>query len=588
MFSFALRSLLLAGLLLMAAALPAQPPTKGKPPPKAPPAEVEDPNAKPVKPPPQIEDAPKTETAPAEGPGVTPPPDTLVVGVSSLPVLMSPQFARTDSERFALDLIFEGLLRFGVDGAGGRVYEPALAEDLPALVTLGRSFTLTNANWADPEQPNVHPAVTAADVVRTVEKLQRLKGRPGAEIADWIADVTSEADRKCRIMLTRGHIDPLSLMTFKILPEKRIDDETFARSPIGSGPFMYGGRETKKGREYAVFPANLAYHRANLPRLKAVWMVASHNPAADFKGGLIHFAVTNHTGELAVLKPAAKPAADEPRQAGKLEVNIGASGRVDTLFGRRVYFLAINHQVQALGGDKGRDLRRFLAHAIQRDAILTTIFRAGFEKHHQPLSGPFPPDTWPCNTIVPGSLDDADLAAGRRKEKHDVVDLELKYPDGDPLIAQACKLMAEQVASLKAGVTLRLKVVEAAKFYQEIVYDTDFQLAYWHYDYPDDWFSPAGLFDPSARGHGGRNFMGYVPPADIQELLTRCQDRREFGVVRQAMRQLDASFRTEMPFIPLWHLDAHALLAAGLTTVPAAAQLDPLAPFTHVEQWSLK
>ena len=53
-------------------------------------------------------------------------------------------------------------------------------------------------------------------------------------------------------------------------------------------------------------------------------------------------------------------------------------------------------------------------------------------------------------------------------------------------------------------------------------------------------------------------------------------------MVRQAMRQLHATSATEMPFIPLWYLDTHAPLAAGLTTAPA--QLDPLAPFTHIEQ----
>ena len=82
--------------------------------------------------------------------------------------------------------------------------------------------------------------------------------------------------------------------------------------------------------------------------------------------------------------------------------------------------------------------------------------------------------------------------------------------------------------------------------------------------------------------------MNYVPPSDFQDILARCQDRRDFGAVRRAMRQLHATFAAEMPFIPLWHLDTHALLAAGLTTVPSAAQFDPLAPFTHVEQWAVK
>ena len=55
------------------------------------------------------------------------------------------------------------------------------------------------------------------------------------------------------------------------------------------------------------------------------------------------------------------------------------------------------------------------------------------------------------------------LRAGLRKGKSDAIALVLKYPDGDPLIAQACKLIAEQVASLNTGVTLKLKAVDADK-----------------------------------------------------------------------------------------------------------------------------
>jgi ABC-type transport system substrate-binding protein len=585
-----IRWLLLAGLLVAVAAAPAQPPDKGKTPPSK---EEEDPNAKPVKPPPRLDEDPKPE--PAEGPGQTPPTGVLVVGVRALPEFMSPTYARTDSERFALDLLFEGLVRPAADGAAGRVYEPALARELPRPVPRGREFTLTDATWADPEQPNAHPPVTTADVHSTVAKLKApdRKGQPGAEVGEQIERVFSgHTPQQFRIDLSRGQIDPLAVMTFKILPEARADNPQFARKPVGTGPFVYAGRETKGGREYALFPANPAYgkraDRPNLPRLKEVWMVTSRNPAADFKGGLIHFALTSYTGELTTLKPA-KPLTDEPRQTGRLEVIIGNVGRVDTLASRRVYYLAVNHKVPELGeGEKARDLRRLIAYAIQRDATLTACFRGGFGEYHQPLNGPFPPNTWPCSDIA-GSLDDpfqvGDLA---RKLKGRKVDLDLKYPGGDPAVAEACKLIARQVTELNCGVTIVPKVVDAADYYQQIVYSTDFRLAYWHHDYPDEWFSQAGLFDPAARGLGNRNFIGYVPPADVQGMLSRCQDRRDFGEVRTAMRQWHAAFAREMPIIPLWHLDTHALLANGLTTVPAAGQIDPLAPFTQIEQWSIK
>ena len=99
------------------------------------------------------------------------------------------------------------------------------------------------------------------------------------------------------------------------------------------------------------------------------------------------------------------------------------------------------------------------------------------------------------------------------------------------------------------------------------------------------------LGGPGPDRQFGRGLVGAdlrTPPADVQDMLSRCQDRRDFGAVRTALRQWHAAFAREMPIVPLWHLDTHVLLASGLTTVPPAQLLDPLAPFTHVEQWSIK
>lgn len=579
--------------LMGVTSLSAQPAPKGKatqPPIKK--GEEEDPAGKPpTKPVPRIEDeTSKPNPATQEGPGVTPPPGVLVVGVQSLPTYMSPAFARTESERYALDLLFEGLLRPGLDPANGQIYEPQLAREMPALTPRGREFTLTDAVWS-----NGRP-LTSSDIRSTLDKMRRRKQEPGAEAVNLIESDFAESQQKCRIVLARGHIDPLSVMTFKILPDNQRDDEAFAEKPIGSGPFVYQGRETKGGREYAIFPANPAYgrrvERANQPRLKEVWMVVSRNPLADVRGGLVHFVLTNHTGELATLKPDAKPADQGPRQTGKLEVNIGTTGRVDTLSSRRIYFLAINHKVPFLGGKAGLELRRILAHGIQRDAILDACFRAGFAEHHQPLNGPFLPGSWPCSPSA-GPLDDADLARAKVRDLKESgrlgkLELQLKYPDGDPSVADACKMMAQQIADLKCGVTLVPKAVPASDYYRQIVLENDYQLAYWRYDYSDDWFNLTGLFDPAATGLGNRNFLGYQPPAIIQQLLARTQDRRDFSVVKRAMQQLHLALAEESPIIPLWHLDTHVLLSNALTTVPSTSRINPLAPFTDIEQWSLR
>src|SRR5581483_7976490 len=113
----------------------------------------------------------------------------------------------------------------------------------------------------------------------------------------------------------------------------------------------------------------------------------------DLKGGLIHFALTTQTADLAAGVARSQPAADAPAGVGRLEVNIDKKSKADVLPSRRIYFLAVNHAVPELGGANGLEVRKLLAHGIQRDAILTECFRAGFAEYHKPLTGPFPPGT---------------------------------------------------------------------------------------------------------------------------------------------------------------------------------------------------
>jgi peptide/nickel transport system substrate-binding protein len=548
--------------------------------------EEEDAKAKPRKPVPKVDD-----DMPADSPGIVPPPGVLVVAVHSLPELMSPALARTDSELAALDLLYEGLVRPLADLTAGRQYVPALARELPALAARGREFRLAAATWAD--QNGTVRAVTSADVRTTVEKLKARAQHFGGEPGELIEAVYADAEDRCRLLLSRGVPDPLALMTFKILPNDRADDEAFARQPVGCGPFVYGGQHNEGGRMYAVFPRNPAYGkragRTNLPSLEAVWMVASRNPVADFKAGKVHLVLTRATADLASLRsaPAVAPA-DGSRPIGRLEVTMG-TGRIETLPSRRIWYLVVNHRDPLLGGSKeAGDLRRLIAHAIPRDAILTSCFRAGFPDHHQPLDGPFPPGTWPCNPLA-GRLDDSGLA-GSLASAREPIKLELKYPSDDPAVERACQQIQQTLSEYK--ITIRLAPRSPAELRKQVTIDTDFQLAYWHHDFADDWFDVGGLLDPHRIGPpgqmGDRNFMSYTPSPDFAALLVRTQSHRDFGELRIAMRQLHVEFRKEMPFIPLWHLDTHVLASSRLRTEPAVPLLDPLAPFLFVDQWMLR
>jgi len=318
-------------------------------------------------------------------------------------------------------------------------------------------------------------------------------------------------------------------------------------------------------------------------------MVASRQPAADFKAGKVHLVLTRATADLAGFRSA--PAAATPdgsRGLGRLEVSMGG-GRVDTLPSRRVYYLAVNHRDPLLGGSpEAANLRRLIAHAITRDAILTSCFRAGFPDHHHALDGPFLNETWPCNPLA-GRLDDSGLA-GSLAPGHGEIKLELKYPGDDAAVERACQQIQQSLSEYK--IAIRLAPRSPADLRKQVMIDTDFQLAYCQHDFADDWYDVGGWLDPRRIGPpgrlGDRNFMSYTPSPDFAAILSRTQVHRDFGELRVAMRQLHLEFRKEMPFIPLWSLDTHVLASSRLRTEPAVTLLDPIAPFLFVDQWTLK
>ena len=171
----------------------------------------------------------------------------LYVGVHDLPEKLSPALAYTDSEKQAVELLFESLVKLRYRPDVGQRYEPGLAAGLPRLVPLGRQFELMhNAQWAAGKYlPQVDgQSVTANDVLKTVQLLSDPKW-PGrapewANLMEGGARI-EEDNYHISLTLHQGNQDPLSLMDFKVLPWSldRADDADFAKNPISSGPFRY-------------------------------------------------------------------------------------------------------------------------------------------------------------------------------------------------------------------------------------------------------------------------------------------------------------------------------------------------------------
>jgi hypothetical protein len=105
----------------------------------------------------------------------------------------------------------------------------------------------------------------------------------------------------------------------------------------------------------------------------------------------------------------------------------------------------------------------------------------------------------------------------------------------------------------------------------------DFDLAYYHYDYPDDTNSLWPLFG------GEENYFGF-PTVDMTGPLSNSIHFCAFEQVQKSARQLHQSFELQVPLIPLWQLDPLLAIHDDVKTVPFDRNLI----FTDIEQWRLE
>jgi ABC-type transport system substrate-binding protein len=504
-------------------------------------------------------------------------PAILGVGVSELPELVSPGFAQTDSEKLAVDLLFESLLKPIVDPVFGQVYEPGLAIGRPQVVSLGREFKLgADAYWSDGSR------VTAMDVKGTTELLRK-PGWPGyqfswSQLAGEPPPVTDIS--QVSVTLQQGYLAPLSLMTFKILPAPsgiavQPDKADFARQPISSGPYRYEGWKEDKsnGEKYAQFSANPFYHRygkGDQPFIREVRMFRSKDPVTDMNIGRLHLYLN--------------PSADDVSRFNSL-----GNAQVLALPNRRICFLAINHRDPAL---QKLELRKALAHAIDRKTILNDRFRAGLKLEtvpHRTLNGPYPPGSWACAKKLRAELYEKGLAS-QFKSPGPATILTLKYPDNDPRIEKACEDIRDQVAK-NAGINLQLLARSPRQLATEVEGDFDYQLAYYHFDYGSDayWLWP--MFNPERQAlepYGG-NFLGYHNDGALVKKFRLAMNHREFSKVQEYTREIHELLYEKMPFIPLWQLDTLVVLNQDLKPVGLEPKrVDPLHLLSNVEEWKLE
>lgn len=543
---------------------------------------------------------------------------TLYVGVRDFPLTMSPVTARFDSEKQAVELLFEGLLSEVPDEVNGTRYVPGAAVFMPNVVTTGREFLLRTQE----RDANGRYGFESHDVVSTVKLLQtRYPDGFDPSISwagyplPWLDALTPRDNTGLRVGFKQGHPDPRALLTFKLLParwleanNKRIDDDTFARAPYGTGPFRFSP-DPKTPRE-VVFESNALHgrrDRAGLPRIKEIRLVEV--PRDDSEKADPRIIEKFQRGSLHILP-------DVPtRQLDEYRGRLGARAEVVTATtNRRVHILAINHRRPQM---RSKELRQGLMMAIDREAVLNQVFRADKPEFHRAMSGPFPPNSWaavrgPAGAPVP--LVNRDSAVLKLKtylgEAGAKPEVTLLFAGDDPQSKKAAEAIKQQVEGLfKDDPGRKLSVILEGIPLRELMVRVEaehrYDLAYVPFDYPDDWYPYAlgAMLDPQAADRGGRNWFGFVSKdsgaegddEQLAQLLRELRSFREFGQLSMRAVEVHKQFNARVPFIPLWQLDRHMLVHNAVKVVVDDSNtqvsprvLNPTTLFQGAARWRLE
>lgn len=543
---------------------------------------------------------------------------TLAVGAWRLPERMSPATARYDSERQAVELVFEGLTEALPDPILGVRYRPALSVGKPTVAPLARDVTLLDgAEWVGPvgvEGPT--GLFDVADFDGTIKLLRAKRELPSAEAVGWLADPKADplAPSRVTVTLSRGHPDPRQLLTTKLLPAKWFqanrrgaDDPAFAAKPFGTGPYRLvvptpaevlaaDGPPTE-----IAFTANPAYFRRpgrQPPGFREVRFVHLNrvvndiplDPVVELKAERLHVVPDF-------------PTRDYARYAELTNATVATAA-----VNRRIHLLAFNLRDPR---SQSADLRRAVQLAVNRTKILDDVYRAGKPQFHKPLTGPFPVGSWaeakPVAGAGPDPLFNRDLAAGLFAKLSGNVTLDLLYAADDPQAKATCEAIAGQVNAASNGkVRLDPQGVSPADLHKRVTSERRFGMAYLTHDYADDWY-PLGLanyLDPDAAGTGGRNATGFglkqsAPTAADDTLAQRLMDAtrtRDFeGRLRPLAHDIHRQFADSVPFVPLWQLDRHIAISKrvkiqfdGSSEEVPAERLDPTVLFQNVGRWQLR
>jgi peptide/nickel transport system substrate-binding protein/oligopeptide transport system substrate-binding protein len=352
-------------------------------------------------------------------------------------------------------------------------------------------------------------------------------------------------------------VSVLALGHAKVVPrdvvEKRGD--AFGREPVGTGPFQFSSWERKKE---IVLTANRDYF-GGAPRLAlVVYRIypgeLSDVMCRDFDRGEL---------EESPVPPVCRAKVSDPRYQYVRRVTFS------------VRFYGLQTRLKPLADVR---VRRAIAHAIDRDALLNDVFAGRF----QPAPGILPPG-------MPGynpQIKPMGHAPARARE----LLREAGYPEGRGL-APITLWSGARSERLERELEMVTRQLAAVGIRSEVRFETDWptfsrQLAEgrlpmfvyaWYADVPE----PDNFLSRLFYSRSPRNLTGYTNPV-VDNLLLQARAEKELERRSNVYRRAEQIIIDDAPVIPIWHYPFERLFQGNVRSVEVNGLGDPYIPLRKI------
>lgn len=453
-------------------------------------------------------------------------PGEFRVGLEAMPQNLDPRYAADAHSVRIVPLLFNGILKKTPEGG----LAPDLAESLetpsPTVYVAKLKRGVRFSNGAE---------LTSADVAATyLSAMDPANGSPMAGALEPLEAVETPDSRTIIFRLKRIYVSfPFSL-TLGILPREDAKVKDLGENLTGTGPFKLSG--VKSGEEVRLTPNTFSFE--GKPKLEKVVFRVLPNATTRM--------LEIRTGGIDLLQNAVPPYSVKflEREAGLKVIREPGSS---------YQYLGFNHEDRILKNPK---VRRALAHAVDRDAIISTVLSG----QARPATMLFPPEH---RAHAPGVA----APALNRKLSEALLD-EAGYPDPDgpgplPRFTLSYKTSTDktglEVAALladqfkKVGVDVEVRGFEWGTFFNDVK-KGNFQLMSLRWVGLTDPDSLHYLFHSDSLPPKGAN-RGRYKSAEVDRLIDSSRGEAREAERLALYRKIQETLAADDAYVSLWWLD---------------------------------